>query len=308
MGSNLDMVLYAESLDAARAAFENAIDCLERHSIPLNHYVAESEVNQLPSLSARSPRPISPVLARAIERSRQWFGWSQGAFDSTQRETIQLWSRARRLKTLPDPEAIQKALQRSTWEKIELREDAQRSMTITHEGPRLSLDVGGLAVGLLLDDMMLAIRESGITSALINAGGDIIVSDPPPNREGWSISVAGLQWGDAPLLNVELRNGAITSSGDLNQFAMIDGVRYGHIIDPRSGRPVSQRRSVTVIADQAIDADAGATALAALGHEESFRLSERMPIREVYYLWLPENETNPHFRTWVYPSVNAPTR
>ncbi|XZE45072.1 FAD:protein FMN transferase [Pirellulaceae bacterium SH467] len=308
MGSNLDMVLYADSLDAARFAIESAIERLERHSSPLNHYIEDSEVNELQSLPSGSPRSVSPVLTHAIQRSRQWFEWSEGAFDSTQRDAIQLWARARRSQILPDPNAIQKALHRSTWENIKLQDNAEGTMTIAHDGPRLSLDVGGLAVGLLLDDMMLAVRESGISSALINAGGDIIVSDPPPNREGWSIAVAGLQVGDSPLMNIELRNGSITSSGDLNQFAMIDGVRYGHILDPRSGRPVSQRRSVTVIAEKAIDADAGATALAAMGYEESYRLSQNMPIREVYYMWLPENETTPHLRTWVHKVVNEPTR
>lgn len=308
MGSNLDFILYAESFDAARIGIENAMERLETISPSVNHYLSDSEVNQLTSLPPTSPRALTPPLSLALRHSKKWFEWSNGAFDSTQREAIQIWSRARRSKELPLPEDLKRAEQRSLWSEIEFKESPDGATTILHTGPRLSLDVGGLAVGLLLDEMMQTLRSSGIDSALINAGGDIIVSAPPPNRKGWSIAIAGLQQDDAPLKHIELCNAAVTSSGDLNQFAWIGGVRYGHILDPRKKEPVTERRSVTVIADTAIDADAGATALAVLGCEESFRLARQMPIREVYYLWLPDNETTPHLRTWVKPVVSEPSR
>lgn len=308
MGSNLDFVLYAESLEAARMGIENALGRLETIAPSVNHYLPDSEVNQLTSLAPNNPRTLSPELTRALQRSKEWFTWSNGAFDSTQREAIQIWSQARRSKTMPLPQDLKRAERRSSWSEIEIQETIDGGATILHSGSRLSLDIGGLAVGLLLDEMMQTLRSSGIERALINAGGDIIASDPPINREGWNIAIAGLQKDDAPLLNIELRNGAVTSSGDIHQFAWIDGVRYGHILDPRKMEPLSERRSVTVVADTAIDADAGATALAVLGCEEGARLANQMPIREVYYLWLPESDSTPHYRTWGKPVVNGPSR
>lgn len=308
MGSNLDFVLYAKSFEEARIGIESAMERLELISPFVNHYLPDSEVNQLTSLPSNSPRVLSPTLALALRHSKKWFDWSNGAFDSTQRDTIQIWSQARRTKSLPFPHELRRAEDRSVWSDIEFKETDDGSTTIVHRGSRLSLDVGGLAVGLLLDEMMQTLRSNGIHSALIDAGGDIIASDPPPNREYWSVAIAGLELADAPLLNIKLRNGAVTSSGDLNQFAWIGGVRYGHILDPRKREPLTGRRSVTVVADTAMDADAGATALAVLGCEEGFRLAPRMPVREVHYLWLPEQESTPHYRNWGNQIVNEPNR
>lgn len=297
MGSGLDFILYAESPDVAAAAISDAMLSLEVHSGPINNYAPESEVNKLKLASSGVKVELSQELYDCLKASKKWFEISEGAFDSTQNQLFQVWLKARKTQVMPSESDVQLALRRVEWSEIAVEEfDSER--TLKYEGPRLSVDVGGLAVGYLIDQMMNALKHAGIESAMIDAGGDIIVSSAPPNSGGWRIDVAGLHADSPPICRLQLEDCSITTSGDLNQFGLIDGVRYSHIVDPRTAKPVTQRRSVTVIAKKGMDADAGATALAALGPEDAFRLVGAMPIQEVFYLTVDGEELTPKVQHW----------
>ena len=131
---------------------------------------------------------------------------------------------------------------------------------------------------------MTVLKQQGIESALIDIGGDIIVSNPPPGSEGWKVDIAGLNQSDPIQSRIMIRDQAVTTRGDLNQFTDIDGVRYSHIIDPATGSPVPRRVSATVVAKRAIDADAAATAIAVLGSHRAKSLLINMPIDSVVIL------------------------
>jgi thiamine biosynthesis lipoprotein ApbE len=121
----------------------------------------------------------------------------------------------------------------------------------------MQLDSGGIAKGYAADEALAALTSLGIKSALVALSGDIAIGSPPPGRSGWRIRVQ-----DETLT---LANAAVSTSGDQFQFVQIDGVRYSHILDPRTGRPLQSAPTVSVIALNGIDADSMATALSVAG-------------------------------------------
>jgi thiamine biosynthesis lipoprotein len=130
----------------------------------------------------------------------------------------------------------------------------------------MQLDLGGIAKGYAADEALKALRKHGITRALVAAGGDIRVSGPPPGAEGWSVAVAQLVGVEkTPPGKLILHDAAVSTSGDASQGVEIDGKRYSHIVDPRTGIGLVGRMGVTVVAPDGITADSLTKVVAVLG-------------------------------------------
>jgi len=200
---------------------------------------------------------------------------SGGAFDVTQGALTRLWRSARKLGELPRSERVERARANGGYRFLHL--DAQ-ARTARIDRPGIGLDVGGIAKGFAADEALSAIAAQGVTRALVGLGGDIAVSDAPPGEAGWRVGIAPL----APARGAHeqtllLRHAAISTAGDAEQWFEVDGRRYSHLIDPRSGWPMQGRSATTVIARRGIDADGLDTAAALLGPEAGTRLVESVP-------------------------------
>lgn len=261
MGVEARLVLHAadsaRAVRAARAAFGR----LAELDAAMSDYRDDSELMRL---TARPPgewipvsEPLLEVLATAQEISLQ----SGGAFDITAGPFVRLWREARRTGRLPDSAALADAGRRSGWRLLEV--DAARS-TVRLAQPGMRLDLGGIAKGFAADQAIEVLRAHGVERALLEFGGDIVTGAPPPGRRGWEIRIDDPA-GAPPV--VELAHGAISTSGDAAQFVVIDGVRYSHVVDPRSGRALSDRTAATVLAPRGALSDALATTLGVLGPE-----------------------------------------
>jgi thiamine biosynthesis lipoprotein len=276
------MVLHAPSdgvaADAARSAFARIAELDDK----MSDYRPRSEVRLL-SQYPGDWQIVSPelfaVLARAEDISRK----SGGAFDVTVGPLVQLWREARRARQLPDAEALTRAKSRSGAPLLEV--DTLRGMVKLWVRD-MQIDLGGIAKGYILQEALATLRKKGVTSALVEAGGDVVVSDAPPGQAGWSVFVAG---GDTATLRraQALTNAAVATSGGSEQFVDIGGVRYSHIIDPWTGLGVTGRHIVTVIADDGALADAAATALSVLGPDRSVHFRKRIPEALVSFRVLP---------------------
>jgi thiamine biosynthesis lipoprotein len=130
--------------------------------------------------------------------------------------------------------------------------------TIRFAVDSMLLDFGGIAKGFAADEALRVLRDRGITRALVVFGGDVVAGDAPPGEAGWTISVASV--GSAVLV----ANAAIATSGDAEQFVEVDGVRYSHIIDPRTGNALTGTGQVSIRARRGIEADALSTAVSVL--------------------------------------------
>ncbi|MEX0679696.1 MAG: FAD:protein FMN transferase [Pirellulales bacterium] len=273
MGVPFKIILYASDEAAAKGAFEAAFSHIAALNRMLSDYDPQSELSRL-SRTAGSGRdvPVSETLWNVLARSQALAGETDGAFDVTVGPYVRLWRRARRNKEMPASERLAQARSAVGYQLLKL--DEQRR-TARLQKPGMLLDLGGIAMGYAVDEALELLRKRGMTRALIDASGDIGVSDPPPGKRGWTIDVAPLAAGGAPGVSILLANAAVTTSGDAFQHVVIGGKRYSHIIDPRTGLGLTDQSSVTVIAADCTTADSLATAVSVLGPKAGLKLIER---------------------------------
>jgi len=286
MGTVLKIAVYSPSEQHAQAAIDAGLTEIDRLIPVLNNYDPDSEISRLVT-HGRDPVPLSHDLNAVLQHAKRWHELSQGAFDITIGPLTRIWSQARRERKLPSDESLNVARSRSGWQHVGSLEASSANagaLSVALLLDAMRIDVSGIATGYIIDRAFEAIRKTGIESLLIDVGGDIRVGQAPPGSKGWKIDIAGLGK-DSPLLTQRiLEHCAITTSGDLNQFVEIDGVRYSHLIDPATGWPVPRRQSATAVAPLAIDADAGATALCVLGMVQASKFFDSLPLREAILL------------------------
>lgn len=269
MGLPFRMVLYAANATDADRAARAAFIRIAQLNLIMSDYEEESELNRL-ARTSNSGRtvPLSPDLWRVLERSQQLARESEGAFDITVGPYVQLWRKARRDRKLPPPERLAQARQSVGYRHLELfRSPASARLT----APSMRLDLGGIAKGYAVDEALQVLKAHGIRRALVSGGGDLAVSQPPPGRRAWRIELPPLDSSNAPPSQfVLLTNAALATSGDLYQRLDIDGRRYSHIVDPRTGIGLTDHSLVTVIAPDCMTADSLTKVVSVLGPEKGF--------------------------------------
>ena len=273
MGLPVRIVLYAEdderAAEAARAAFARiaALDGI------MSDYRTDSELHVVEA-HAGDWVGVSPelyaVLARSIEIARA----SGGAFDPTVGPLVALWRDARRSLARPDAAALERARAHVGWQHVSL--DAQRrAIRLARRGMRL--DLGGIAKGYILQEAVRVLEQRGVTRVLVESGGDVVAGEAPPERGGWSIDVPATVDRSFRERAMSLRRAAIATSGPTAQFVEIDGIRYSHVVDPRTGFGLTNRVIARVIAPDAATADALATALTVVGQQSASELLANYP-------------------------------
>ena len=285
MGVEGRIVLYAQDEPQARAAARAAFDRMAQLDARLSDYRADSEAMRLSATSGGPPVRVSDDLFRIVLRAKEISHASDAAFDITVGPLVQLWRRARQTGTRPTQQDIDTAKLAVGAQHIFLNDDNQ---TIQLRQLKMQLDFGGIGKGFAADEALVTLAHAGITRCLIDLGGDIRVGDPPWGKSAWSIALPPRLHDGPP--TIDLVQAAIATSGDTEQYVLIDGRRYSHIIDPRSGNALTNRIIVTVVAADATTADALASAASVLGPECAMGLALRFPGSRI---WIAiESETN----------------
>lgn len=318
MGSMLDLVVYATNQQQAEESINAGLAELERLSLILSNYDATSEVSVVNQSAFQNPVRVSRDLAAVLDESHRWHSLSLGRFDITVGPLSQLWRANRKSNSLPTNDQIKIAQQASGWQQLHwtlptpqtlqtggtlqnqlapTENEPQSQRTLSLQSADARLDVSGLATGYIIDRMFEAMVAKGTDSILINAGGDIRVGKAPPGRKGWRLDVAGLGKESPLIATYWITQCAVTTSGDLVQFVEIDGRRFSHFIDPRTGIPIERRQSVTVFAATTLDADAGATALAVMGMELSAEQFSLLPLGKALFMQVDKEASDIRFRT-----------
>jgi thiamine biosynthesis lipoprotein len=273
MGMAVRIVLYAPddglARDAARAAY-GRIAALEDI---MSDYRPSSEVRRLTTVAPGTPVALSQPLCHVLGRALEVASTTDGAFDPTVGPLVAMWRLARDRTQLPAPDELQMARHRVGWRKLDLD---RVTCVVRFATPEMRIDLGGIAKGYILERARDEIRARGITRVLLEAGGDIVVGDPPPDAIGWRIAVSTT---DALLLAraSALSNAALSTSGDTEQFVEVDGVRYSHVVDPRTGLGVTSRATAWVLAEDAALADALATTFTIVDDSVRARIIVRFP-------------------------------
>ena len=272
MGTTFRISLYAPDAETAARASQAAFDCVARLDGIMSDYRATSELTLLCQKAGSGPVKVGADLFRILGISHAFAARTGGAFDITAGPIIQLWRRARRTGEIPDRERVARALALTGYRKLHLE---GKKSEVQLDLPGMQLDLGGIAKGYAADQAIALLKSYGIRSALVAAGGDIVAGDPPPGERGWRVSILSLssddQSGGEFLL---IHDAAVSTSGDAEQFVEIQGVRYSHIVDPRTGFALAGRSSVTVVARDGTTADAAATAISVLGPTEGLKFIE----------------------------------
>jgi thiamine biosynthesis lipoprotein len=155
----------------------------------------------------------------------------------------------------------------------------------------MRLDLGGIAKGYAVDQALQTLRKHGVHQALVEAGGDLGVSDPPPGKQGWHIELSSLDATNAPSARfVLLKNAALSTSGDLYQRLEIDGRRYSHIVDPRTGIGLTDHSIVNVIAPEGITSDSLTKVVSVLGPAKGLPLVDKTPKAAARIIRAPEGQ------------------
>jgi thiamine biosynthesis lipoprotein len=265
MGVEVRIVLYVDTGRSAQRAARAAFDRIAQLEDAMSDYRSESEVRRLERHVGAWVR-VSDELFTVLERALEVAEATDGAFDPTVGPLVALWRSARRSGQLPRSRPLDSARSLVGWRQVALDSAGQR-VRLRQAGMRL--DLGGIAKGFILQRALEALRGQGIRSALVEAGGDIALGDAPPARLGWGIAV-----GDTALV---LANTSVATSGPQVQFVEIAGVRYSHIVDPRTGLGITSSRQATVVATDGALADALATALTILDVDGRARALARFP-------------------------------
>ncbi len=273
MGVDVSITLYAPSEavanDAAKAAFQR----IAQLNKVFSDYDPASEAMRLCTTTPiGQPVPISEDLSIVLMAARNWSEKTDGAFDVTVGPLVDLWRRSRRVKKLPTAEALQEARQRVGYQQVRLLTDPPRAVL---EQENLRLDFGAIAKGYAAEEAVKTLAKAGVPRALVAIAGDIAAGEAPPDAPGWKIGIGPLNTdGSEPSRFLRLVKACVSTSGDSYQYVEIGGVRYSHIVDPRTGLGLTHRCSVTVVSRSGVTSDALDTAATILGAERGRKLIE----------------------------------
>jgi thiamine biosynthesis lipoprotein len=266
MGSPFNIILYADTKQMADSAAQESFKLVDSINLICSDYDSSSELFKLRYAAVGAPIKLSPILFELIYIAKGAYKDADGSFDITVGPLSRLWRSARRSQQFPSHAAINEARNRVGFNKVQLDSGAQ---TITFLYPNMQLDMGAIAKGYAADKVLALLKSFGITTALVDAGGDMVAFGMPPQKKGWTIgiNVPGQQ---EKLLErkLVLSNKAVATSGDAFQYMLHEGKKYGHIIDPRTGYGVTFQRNVTVVAPTATTADWLATACSILTFDQ----------------------------------------
>jgi FAD:protein FMN transferase len=272
MGTMFRVVVYASDSLTAKNATQKAFVRLDELNMILSDYREDSEVNTLCRTAGSGEYiKVSPDLWNILQESVKAAKLSDGNFDVTIGPLTQLWRRMKRQKQLPTPAQISEAKAKIGIGKILFN---TKSQSVMLETKGMRLDFGGIGKGFAEDEMMKIMKENGIKSALIEAGGNIVVSNSPKESpDGWEI-----------IINKEkyfLKNCGISTSGDAYQFVEIDDKKYAHILDPKTGIGYAEPHQISVIAKDGTTSDWISTALYLMPQENGKKLAKKLKVRTI---------------------------
>lgn len=291
----------------------------------MSDYKPTSELMSLCRNAGGPPVKVSEDLYRVLAAGEDLAQRSNGAFDVTVGPVVRLWRRARRRHEMQDPGRLAQARELVGYGTLRLDPEAHTAQLMKSG---MLLDLGGIAKGYAADEALAVLRRLGISSALVAAAGDIAVGSPPPGKAGWRIAIAPLEAEsktDGCRVPPESRSGAradsriqhpesqiqerfvvlhdagVSTSGDAEQHVELAGVRYSHIVDPKTGMALAGRSSVTVIARNDFTADGLATAVSVLGPVRGLELARSIGSTSVLFV----RETAEGVRSWQlnFPSA-----
>jgi thiamine biosynthesis lipoprotein len=255
LGTYVEITAAGQDKAQLQAAIDEAFEAIKKVDRLISSFRSDSEVEEINRCSGRREVAVSPWTFECLRKAVHVGEQSRGAFDVSCRPLLDLWGFLKREYRLPSATEQRIARELVDYRQLELKEwpgvrmqAPRRTAYLKRSGMRI--DLGGVGKGFAVDKAALALRQAGVEAGLVRAWGDVYGF----GDRDWAVKITGAR-------SVKIRNQAVSSSGNYENFFEIDGKKYSHIIDPRTGNPVEGVRGVTVRAARCTDADAWATAI-----------------------------------------------
>lgn len=270
MGTSVSLVIWGEEEadSAAGAVFEE----LARIDELMTSWEDDSDVARINEAAGEDAVEVDEEVFSLVDRAVRASRKTEGAFDITVGAFRGLWRFGEdRAEEIPDDETIEERAELVDYENIELDDDGA-AIRLAESGMRVTL--GGIAKGYAVDRAVSILRERDVRDFILQAGGDLYVSGQRGER-AWRVGVRDPRGSrDASFAVLELEDAAFSTSGDYERGFVKDGERYHHILDPDTGHPARESRSVTVLAETALEADIWSTSLFVMGPERGLERAE----------------------------------
>jgi thiamine biosynthesis lipoprotein len=288
MGTNVTVWIWTGDERAAAQAAEAVFAEMKRLDKKMTTWEADSEVSQVNTAAGVKPVKVSDETYTVIERAIDISKRSKGVFDITIGAFKGVWKFDEDVDgTLPDPADVKKRLALVGWKDIALGgKDGQRTVFLKRKG--MSITLGGIAKGYAVDRCVELLRKRGLNDFMIQAGGDMYIAGSK-SGDPWMVAIrdprgpANTFFATAPI-----ENHSFSTSGDYERGFVKDGVRYHHILDPRTGQPARASRSVTIRAKNAFTADAWSKVMFILGPVASRDLIKREKLTDFEAVWVDD--------------------
>jgi thiamine biosynthesis lipoprotein len=254
MGCVYTVVSYGRDLARLREAAAAALDEVDRIDRLMSNYKKDSELSRLNREAAKAPVKVDHELFDFIAECLRYGRESEGAFDITVGPLMKAWGFFRGEGRMPSEAELSLARNSVGYQHVILN---QKDGTIFFDKTGVELDLGGIAKGYAVDRAVAVLKQCGVTSALLSAGGSTTYAlGAPPGKPAWEIEVQDPLERDKIATRVRLKDRALSVSGSQEKFFELNGARYSHVMDPRTGRPVQGVLSVAVITADGLSGDA----------------------------------------------------
>ncbi len=274
MGNRFEISVVAGNQTKADEYIDCAVEEIKRIESLLTTFNPDSQTNQINAKAGISPVKVNKEVFQLIERSIKISNLTQGAFDISYGSIDKgLWNFDTSMKQLPDAEIAKQAVSLIDYRNIELN-SADSTVLLKRKGMRIGF--GGIGKGYAADRAKQLLQAHGVQSGIVNAAGDLMTWGTQPDGKPWTIAIADPNNKVPYFSKLSISDTAIATSGSYEKFAIIDGKRYSHTIDPKTGLPVSGIKSVSVICPNAELADALATPVMVMGVKVGLHLINQL--------------------------------
>ncbi len=266
MGTFVTIEAGGLDVEALREAVEAAASEVHRLEGLLSRFKPDSDVSRISRAAAGERLIVNDATVEVLLKAAEVSKLTRGAFDVTVGPLVRLWKESAEAGVVPGDDQISRMLGDVSWQALSI--DSVDGAVRRHTDS-VEIDLGGVAKGFIAGEAARLLVESGVAYGLVNAGGDGVFAGGGPQGGGWRIGITDPRDTSQIAETILVCDQAVVTSGNYQQFYEIEGRRYSHIIDPRTGRPAQGPASVTVIAADPAHADAWATALSVTGKEET---------------------------------------
>lgn len=263
MGNRFEISVVADDKEWAEEKIDQAIIEIKRIEKLLTTFSDDSQTNEINRNAGIQPVKVDEEVFNLIGRALNISVLTQGAFDITYGSIDKsLWNFDVNMKQLPDRKTAQESVRLINYRNVELDSSAQ-TVFLKEAGMRIGF--GGIGKGYAAGCAKTLLKEQGVASGIVNAAGDLITWGTQPEGKPWTIAIADPDQKVQPFSTLNISNVAIATSGNYEKYALINGKKYSHTIDPKTGLPVSGIKSVSIICPSAELADAMATPIMVMG-------------------------------------------